>query len=154
MSDTHGRLDLAERAVKAASGADLVVHLGDMEADGRRLAARLGVEVTSVRGNCDGDFSEGNYKILDTEGGRILLAHGHREGVKSGLMRLCYRAAELGCKAALYGHTHVARVDEAEGLLLVNPGTLGHPRLGGRPSYAVVDATREGIFASIVYMGD
>jgi putative phosphoesterase len=152
MSDTHGRLDLAERVVKMVKNADCLIHLGDMAADADRLAQRLGREVVSVKGNCDGDFFGDSYKILELECGKILLVHGHRERVKSGLQNLYYRAAELGCKAALYGHTHVANIEEENGILLVNPGSLGYPRPGARSSYGVAIADGEGISASVVYL--
>ncbi|GHU48951.1 phosphoesterase [Clostridia bacterium] len=152
MSDTHGRLDLAERVAKMVKNADYLIHLGDMATDAARLAQRLGREVISVRGNCDGDFFGESYKILELECGKILLVHGHRERVKSGLQNLYYRAAELGCKAAFYGHTHVAGVCEEKGILLVNPGSLGFPKLGASSSYGVAVTEGERISASVVYL--
>ena len=57
-------------------------------------------------------------------GARILLAHGDRYGVKSSLTRLSYRAEELACQAAFFGHTHRAFCGYVGGALLLNPGAL------------------------------
>jgi hypothetical protein len=62
--------------------------------------------------------------VVDIEGVKIFACHGDKYGVKSGLNRLYARADELGCKVALYGHTHDAREDKIGDVLLVNPGTL------------------------------
>ncbi|MBO7376534.1 MAG: metallophosphoesterase family protein, partial [Clostridia bacterium] len=52
--------------------------------------------------------------------------HGHKYGVKGGLVRLAAAAAARGCRAAFYGHTHAPCVKMKDGVLLVNPGTLGY----------------------------
>ena len=39
-----------------------------------------------------------------------------------------------------YGHTHRPVVEEEDGILVINPGSLTFPRQQGRrPSYAVMD---------------
>lgn len=65
-------------------------------------------------------------------GMRVLLTHGDRYGVKSGLLRLRLHAQEMGCSLVLFGHTHAACAQEEGGVLLVNPGALADGR------YAVV----------------
>lgn len=63
-------------------------------------------------------------RVEEIAGVKFLLVHGDRYGVKSSLTRLCYRAEELGCQAALFGHTHSAFCGYAGAALLVNPGAL------------------------------
>jgi putative phosphoesterase len=78
------------------------------------------------------------------------LTHGHRQSVKSGLSNLLYRTLELECKAAIFGHTHIPCMEFAEGVHLLNPGSLTRP-LGGRPSYALL-TLEKGVFrASILF---
>ena len=44
------------------------------------------------------------------------------------------------CQAVIYGHTHRPVVEEEDGILVINPGSLTFPRQQGRrPSYAVMD---------------
>jgi len=56
---------------------------------------------------------------------KILCCHGHKYGVKSTLTRLAAHAKELGCDVALYGHTHRANSEIVDGVLCLNPGSLG-----------------------------
>jgi putative phosphoesterase len=152
LSDTHRNLERAAEIIDAAKDADRIVHLGDMSADARELSRLTKREILSVNGNCDFDFSDGNYKILETECGRILLLHGHREQAKSGLLRLRRRAAELGCGAVFFGHTHIACVRKENGFTFVNPGSLTYPAAGANPSYAVAYTRPGGLSASVVYI--
>ena len=39
---------------------------------------------------------------------------------------LRYYAEQSGCKAALFGHTHVPVNRTEEGILLLNPGSIGY----------------------------
>lgn len=152
ISDTHGNIEKAEAVYRKAGDFDGVIHLGDLAADAERLRRRTDAWVISVKGNMDGDFSERNYKVLTTDFGRILLVHGHRERVKSGLTALLYRAEELECRAVFFGHTHEAFYEEEDGILLLNPGSLTLPYGFSDPSYAVVTISEAGeLNAGIVY---
>jgi putative phosphoesterase len=152
ISDTHRSLERAEKVIAAAKDLTHIVHLGDMSADAAALSRMTKREIISVNGNCDFDFSDGNYRIITTECGNILAVHGHREHVKSGLLGLYCRAVELGCAAAFFGHTHVAGISGQNGVTLVNPGSLTYPAHGADPSYAVVCTRPDGISASIFYV--
>ena len=46
----------------------------------------------------------------------------------------------------MYGHTHTPVVEEENGILVINPGSLTFPRQQGRrPSYAVMEIEEEKI---------
>jgi putative phosphoesterase len=152
ISDTHRGIARAEEIINAAEDVDRIVHLGDMSGDARELSRLTKREIISVNGNCDLDFSDRNYKILEDECGRILLLHGHREHVKSGLLNLYFRAVELGCAAVFFGHTHIACVFTQKGVTFVNPGSLTFPAGGEKPSYAFAHTGPDGLSASIVHI--
>lgn len=103
---------------------DGIIHLGDGSTDMRPVFAEYLEKCYILRGNCDIAYGEGEC-IIEEEGVRMLCCHGHKYGVKSGLDTLAYRAKELGCDVALYGHTHRAAIDTVGGVLCVNPGSLG-----------------------------
>ncbi|HZK01370.1 MAG TPA: YfcE family phosphodiesterase, partial [Anaerovoracaceae bacterium] len=105
ISDTHGDIEIAEDIFKSLSGIDKILHLGDYVRDGWVLQSRLDIPVIALKGNMDGSYSNEDYKILETEFGKIYLSHGHMEAVKRGPENLLYKASSLGCKAAIYGHT-------------------------------------------------
>jgi len=152
LSDTHGRLGPAEQIIKSLSDIDGILHLGDYQRDGEQLKAKTGLPVVSLKGNMDGSFDPDGYVILKTEFGELYLSHGHMESVKFGPENLLYKASALGCKAALFGHTHVPLFQEIQGMYLLNPGSLTNPRGGRRGSYAVLTVEKETFSATIFYV--
>ena len=61
-------------------------------------------------------------------------AHGHRYGVKQGLLRFSLAAQEQQAQVALFGHTHIPYCRQEGGLWLLNPGACG----GRAPSCGIV----------------
>lgn len=152
LSDTHGRIEAAEQLFERLTGIDQILHLGDLTTDARRLSADLGIEVISVPGNMDGSFSKKDYKVLETEWGRILLVHGHMHQAKSGLLGLQYQAEELSCRAVFFGHTHTPLWLREDGMCFLNPGSLSQPRGGNQGSYAIVHTSAGELEASVLYL--
>lgn len=151
ISDTHGEIDAAVEIYEELENIDRIIHLGDYERDGWLLESRLRVPVTTVKGNMDGGYSNEDYRILNTEFGKIYLTHGHMEAAKRGPENILYKASSLGCKAAFYGHTHVPLYKDYGGIYLLNPGSLSLPKGREPGSYAIVE-TGENLFsATILY---
>ena len=151
ISDTHGQIDNAIKFYNKQSSVDLIIHLGDMERDARKISDSTGQTVISVRGNNEAFSSKPDFHVLQTEYGDIFLTHGHMQSVKRDLQKLVYRAQELGCKAALFGHTHIPIFAEANGIYLLNPGSLTFPPPGSSGSYAIVNISENDFSASIFY---
>lgn len=149
--DTHGRTDKVEEVWNRLTDVDLVFHLGDYEKDAIHLQQVLQTEVISVKGNMDGSCSSDDYKILETEFGKLLLTHGHMFNVKISPLNLIYKARELGCKAAIFGHTHKPVYEETNGIYLINPGSLSQPRDGSDGSYAIIHTDPDAFHCAIVY---
>ena len=107
LSDSHGEQEPMRLAVRRERP-DVLIHLGDHAADAFELAQEFyDLPVSYVRGNCDGPFpSCAETYLRNLEGVRVFAAHGHRYGVKSGLLRFYFAAAENGAQLALFGHTH------------------------------------------------
>lgn len=103
----------------------------------------LEIPVHRVAGNCDLDRRVPAELTLELGQCRFLLTHGYRQQVKSGLTQLIDKGMRVGASVVLYGHTHCAAVESADGMLLVNPGAL---KEGAPGSYAIV--TVEGAKAS------
>ena len=122
-SDTHGRAQLLPGCAERLS-ASAVIHLGDHARDAEILAP----PIYRVRGNCDAASDYFSELLLEIGGKRIFLTHGHHFGVKLGPERLIERAKGLGASFALYGHTHVADIYDAGGVIAANPGSLTQPR--------------------------
>lgn len=151
ISDTHGKWSRAVDIYKRLTDIDAIIHLGDFKSDAKSIQRILGTEVIAVGGNMDGARGPEAYRIFPTEYGHILLTHGHTDHVKSGVQGLLYRAEELGCKAALFGHTHKPLFEEADGIYLINPGSLTLPYGGGQGSYAIVTLDETSLSCTILY---
>ena len=126
VSDTHGYLSHMFRAVQQCSPTH-VIHLGDHAGDALELERKFPMlPVISVRGNCDYYDTTPEQRLVNYDGVRILMCHGHRYGVKNGLLRYEMAARENEVDVALFGHTHCAYNEEYNGLWLVNPGSCGY----------------------------
>lgn len=148
ISDTHGNQAALLRAHEAAGQCDAVIHLGDGEQDASLLeAVDDQIQLFQVAGNCDLGSTVPREQICTFGKVRLLLCHGDRYGVKTGLSRLIERGQSAEVDVVLYGHTHLAQSVELEGLLLVNPGTLAAPAT--YHSYAILEITESGITATI-----
>lgn len=147
VSDTHGNHENLELVLKRERKFDLMIHLGDSETSLRELNALVDCPIHIVAGNMDRDSLLPLEKIIEVEGYRIMICHGHRANVNAGLLRLEYMAREQEVDLVMYGHTHVPYLDVADDLTIVNPGSLSYPRpWGARPSYAVMTTDGDGVF--------
>lgn len=152
ISDTHGKIDKAIEIYKSLEDIDLIVHLGDHWNDAKRMKDQLNVPLIGVKGNMDGSFSGDGYHILETDFGKIFLAHGHMESVKQSYENIMYKAESLQCRAVFSGHTHIPVFCEAEGLYLLNPGSISLPVGGRKGSYAVATVTKDSLDAAILFV--
>lgn len=130
-SDSHGRMGLMVEAMENERP-QRVFFLGDNYRDGQILAdAYPEVPMDMVKGNCD--FCSGpNELVVEVEGVRFLLTHGHKYYVKSGTWRLPEAAKKHGAAMVCFGHTHEGLNQPEEGIWLFNPGSAGgiHSRAG------------------------
>lgn len=125
LSDSHGRIDLMEKFGNLFAENDYIVHLGDGSTDMRQVFQAYPQKTYVCRGNCDfSSYGESEF-VIEEEGVSVFCCHGNAYGVKSDLTRLARRAKELDCEVALYGHTHVAAAEEVDGVLCINPGSVG-----------------------------
>lgn len=134
-SDSHGRLGPMVDAIEQEHPRR-VFFLGDNYRDGQALMdAYPDLPMELVRGNCDWDKAPDEL-IVEAEGVKFLLVHGHRYGVKSGTDQLVRAAKEMGVDIACFGHTHDALNMPAQGVWLFNPGTAGG--INNRVGYGVI----------------
>ncbi len=126
-SDSHGRREPMQELYHQYPN-DGVIHLGDYITDARWLLERTnGHPVYMVKGNCDFTAQGPEEQILELGGVKILMVHGHRQGVKSGYGVALAVAKRAGAQAVLFGHTHIPFMEEREGILMMNPGALSSP---------------------------
>lgn len=143
-SDSHGRrgalFDIVEKHIEEAA---LFVNLGDCNSgrDLEDVEAYYGsrLNLICVSGNCDFSGEAPDEQIINFDGKKVLLCHGHTYGVKHGLFDYREKAVKEGADIALYGHTHTPCVNYMNGIYFFNPGAV----LNGE--YGIADITDSGI---------
>ena len=139
LGDSHRCTENIDLAMETLGNMDTVIHTGDNVEDAKYIENNYGVEVISVPGNCDGSTGDlGDEMITTIKSKKILVCHGHQYGVKKNIHRIYYRAKELGCDIAIFGHTHVPFLEKHDGIIILNPGSISMPRGGSQKSCAVM----------------
>lgn len=150
ISDSHKRGDIVDKILNAQQNATDVFFLGDLTSDIEDLQyVYLDMRFHIVSGNCDFYSFYQTTGIAEVLNQKIFYCHGHTLNVKSGIQLLKQTALSLGCKIALFGHTHVSQILYEDGIYIVNPGSCSASR-NGRPSYAVIDIEKNGIMPIII----
>ena len=140
VSDTHRQNDNFFRLLDMYEPFDLVIHCGDVEGDEEYIRQTAGCDCVFVKGNNDffSDLSGSECFIL--EGSRVMVTHGHMYGVSLNTAMLEEEARSRGVQIVVFGHTHRPYLEEKDGLILMNPGSVSYPRQPGRqPGYAVME---------------
>lgn len=133
VSDTHGHVEGFLDKVEEIGRPDKIFFLGDYIEDVKIIEASLGVETIAVKGN--NDFMNRDYKneeLLDINGVKIFLTHGHMYDVNFDINNLYYRGEELGADLVFFGHTHRPIKITENRLTILNPGSASFPRTMGR----------------------
>lgn len=143
-SDSHGNFNALYQLVGKYPGADRFIFLGDGIVEFRFVVATYPEhKFLAVRGNCDFDSNYEAEDILQVGERLCFFTHGHTYDVKSNLNKLVGRAGVLGASVVLFGHTHTSLIQNVDGILLLNPGSVSLPR-GGPASYGLITITDEG----------
>ncbi|MEZ0536754.1 metallophosphoesterase [Caldicellulosiruptoraceae bacterium PP1] len=148
ISDTHGFTSNAEKLIKKYKDKiSMVVHLGDLVSDAKRLQGIFSdVKFEIVKGNNDFTKDYPNEKIIELNGKRILITHGHMYRVKYSYDYIVSHAKALKVDAVFFGHTHEQEEFYKDNCLFLNPGSLTYSR-DGSSSYALADVTEYGVIA-------
>lgn len=149
-TDIHGSLYAMKEILRVIDEEkpDKVVFLGDLLYHGPRnpfpkeynpmgvaeAIKSLTVPSVLVKGNCDSEVDEMVIerkfqvrKTINIDGLKIICTHGHK-------------LDKLNCKGAfavIYGHYHVNKVTENNGVYFVNLSSVSLPKEGNAAAYAV-----------------
>lgn len=147
VSDSHGYMSALDRMIAHPAAKDVKAWFfaGDIAPDAEYLEMVTDVPIYKVDGNNDWPRPVlPAVAIEDLAGHRIFMTHGHMLGVSFSRDVLKQAAKEEGADIAIYGHTHVADIDDKdEDILVLNPGSVAKPRDGAEGSFMVVDLQPE-----------
>lgn len=124
-SDSHGNTSALNRAILKEKP-DCIIHLGDGFDD---VPEVLAIPCYQVSGNCDPiSCNLSLTRVIELEGVRILMTHGHKYNVKNTLSPIYLAALEEGANLALFGHTHMPFADiDPDKPSFFNPGSIRNP---------------------------
>jgi len=92
-----------------------------------------------VLGNCDFNDRAPIVRVVEVDGIKIFMSHGHRYGVKLGHEKIIYEAEKHSANICLYGHSHMPHNVVVKGIHLMNPGSISEPRGVDYPSYGIIE---------------
>lgn len=142
ISDTHGLL--RPEAVAGLSGADLIVHGGDIGAPDIVPALEDIAPVLAIRGNIDlADWAAVYDEVLTTE------RFGIKLHVLHDLNTLAVDPAAEGIDVVISGHSHAPKVERKDGVLYLNPGSAGRRRFRLPVSIATLSVDNGALAAEI-----
>ena len=121
VSDTHGLL--RPEALAALRGVDLIVHAGDVGSAAVLDRLRALAPLVAVRGNNDhGPWAEplAATEVVEVDGALLYVVHDVAE--------LDLDPGAAGFHAVVSGHSHRPSVARKDGVLFVNPGSIGPRR--------------------------
>jgi putative phosphoesterase len=121
ISDTHGLL--RPEALAALGGCDLIVHAGDVGAQGVIDALGQLGPVFAVRGNVDRQRDMAAYpvtQVVEVDGRRLYVLHDVHE--------LDLDPVAAGFAVVIFGHSHRPSIETRRGVLYLNPGSAGPRR--------------------------
>ena len=138
VSDTHlpgGRRALPAECIARMTAADAILHAGDLVTmEVLRDLRTLGPPVFAVHGNVDEPALHSELpESVELEFDGVRLAMLHDAGPASGrLARMRIRFP--GCRAVVFGHSHIPLLEQADGFAIFNPGSPTDRRRQPRPS--------------------
>ena len=154
ISDIHGSSYYAEKIkeIVEKENPDKIILLGDLYYHGPRndltqeyapmkvaeILNSLKDKLLVVKGNCDAevdemisDFKFEDHLLLDINGKKTYFTHGHRYNIEV----IPYEDFEV----LIYGHIHQGFIQEKEGYLFANPGSISLPKCGTEHSYLILE---------------
>lgn len=155
-SDIHGSYEYTQALLERmeAEGAEKLLLLGDILYHGPRNDLPSGYQpkkviealnavkhkIYCVRGNCEAEVDQmvldfpvlAEYAVFHIENTVIYATHGHKLNatnpppVSNGEILLC-------------GHTHVPKIEQGEGYMYLNPGSVSIPKENSPRSYMTLE---------------
>ena len=154
-SDIHGCLPALEKVLDffEQEKCDMMCIMGDIINYGPRNRIPEGIDpkgiverlnaladkIVAVRGNCDAEVDQmlldfpimADYALVVDNGRRLLLTHGHKYN-KENMLPGKY-------DVVFSGHTHLWTLENEEGTVFCNTGSITFPKGGNVPTFAIYE---------------
>ena len=143
LSDTHGLL--RPEVLAALRGVDHILHAGDIGDPDILKALRAIAPVTAIRGNSDRSgpcAALPATEAVELDGHLFYLVHALPD------LDIDPKAARMG--AVVYGHSHKPSVTWKDGVLYLNPGSVGPRRFSLPVSLATLRVDDRGLSPELI----
>lgn len=153
VSDIHGSEYYANKIkeIDEKEEADKIILLGDIYYHGPRnpltrvynpgevanILNSLKEKILCVKGNCDAEVDEmiSEFKFKDKieltiNGKRVLFTHGHKYNIDN---------IPQNVDILIYGHFHTGFIQEKNGIICINSGSISLPKNNTKNSYLIID---------------
>ena len=127
-SDSHKNISACLTVIENIIGVDMILHAGDHASDAAWIQKCYpDIPVKYVVGNCDSNIAPAEM-VVEAEGKKIFLTHGHLYSVKSqpAYHSLIDAAKAKDCDCVVFGHTHQEIHFKQDNLTVLNPGSIKH----------------------------
>lgn len=136
ISDTHipdRAKEIPQKVFDAFSDVDLILHAGDLTSLKVIEELEKIAPVIAIQGNMDRakGINLPMAKVIEIEDVKIGIAHGEVYP-RADTQQLVYIAKELDVNILVTGHSHQPKIEQTDGVLLINPGSPIVPRLADR----------------------
>ena len=155
VSDIHGCFPTLQQVLSYYDSArcDMLLILGDILNYGPRNGLPEGLnpkliaetlnamadKIVAIRGNCDSEVDQmlldfpimADYALVVDNGRRLLLTHGHKYN-KENMLTGKY-------DVVFSGHTHLWTLENEEGTVFCNTGSITFPKGGNVPTFAIYE---------------
>ena len=156
ISDTHipdrARV-LPQNVLDAFNDVDLILHAGDLTSPKAIEELEEIAPVMAVQGNMDRakGIDLPKARVIEVDDLRIGLVHGEVYP-RADSQQLLYIARELNADILVSGHSHQPKIEQTEGILLLNPGSPIVPRLADR-TVMLLEVNNKEVDVEIVKIG-
>ena len=136
ISDTHipdRAKEIPQKVYEAFDDVDLILHAGDLTSPKVIEELEKIAPVIAIQGNMDrvNGINLPLAKVIEAEDVKIGIAHGEVYP-RADTQQLVYLAKELKVDILVTGHSHQPKIEQTDGVLLLNPGSPIVPRLADR----------------------
>jgi putative phosphoesterase len=157
ISDLHGYPEKFRKALEFIKDSDIILCAGDVLYHGPRNPILEGYDPVGLaeeikrcttpmliaNGNCDAEVDMmltdmtlfTPVVLYDNNSTRFMVMHGH--DMKFDKLREIARRYKVNVMVT--GHTHVRMLKKVDGVIFINPGSIGVPKGDGQPSIAIYE---------------
>ena len=142
-----------QKVIDTFKDVDLILHAGDLTSMEVIEELEKIAPVMAIQGNMDrvNGIDLPKARVIKAEDLRIGLVHGEVYP-RADTQQLLYLARQLDADILVSGHSHQPKIEQIEGILLLNPGSPIVPRLADR-TVMLLEINKKEVDVEIIKIG-